>query len=576
MIVSWIFRKSAGPILAGIILLAFCSTAWGQTPTPTPMPICTPPTPSISSPTLPTDAESCANNGITQFDDFSWRSFIALIWPAAKDQRGVPDTTQTNFPVNVPLVFETYKADWETFPPPNSPNPPPAPAPWTSFAGTTSPCGSSVDVGWGDVLLAADTKFGNLGLAGFGNFFVGPIISSGFAQSTAQQHYLRYQASYNQTEYNQILNNQWYLQSKLGNVTFCSNGATIGGQQCPAENSVDLKSSWMDMDGVPANLQSRYYTKQAWVFDPVSGKCSQRTMGLLGLHIVSKTPARPQWIWSTFEQIDNVPVVTGATPTSNTAFNLNDGNPSNPMPGQDPYCVPGQPGNQNGCPGTPPPPAVMPNDASQAKRFNVTRTQPIGIGYPSPKSDQTTPATNASYQALLAKGAPNSPWQYYQLVMTQWPVPGKTPANAGDPAHSVPGTIPSLSCVQTVKGHYPQQCSFANVTMETFDQSSIYSGCMNCHNFTAHPNGPGSPGNDFLWSLAVNAYAPPAPAGLAAAAKARSRVAPSSLAAFQAMAALQKNAITQNKALMKKKPGAKHKTKAPAKETATPSKPTDK
>ena len=103
---------------------------------------------------------------------------------AAKGKRGVPDTSQTNFLVNVPLVFETYKADWESFPPPTSPNPPPAPAPWTSFAGTTNPCGSSVNVGWGDVLLASDTKFGNLGLAGFGNFFVGPVISSGFAQST--------------------------------------------------------------------------------------------------------------------------------------------------------------------------------------------------------------------------------------------------------------------------------------------------------------------------------------------------------------------------------------------------------
>ena len=566
MALSCIRPRIAGPAVAGIILFALCSTAWGQTPTPTPMPICPAPTPSISSSTLPTEALPCANNGITQFDDFSWRSFIALIWPAANGQRGVPDTSKTNFPVNVPLVFETYKADWETFPPPTSPNPPPAPAPWTSFAGTTNPCGSSVNVGWGDVLLASDTKFGNLGLAGFGNFFVGPVISSGFAQSTAQQHYLRYQASYNQTEYNQILNNQWYLQSKLGNVTFCSNGATVGGQQCPAENSVDLKSSWMDMDGVPANLQSRYYTKQAWVFDPNTNKCTQRTMGLVGLHIVSKTPARPQWIWSTFEQIDNVPVVTGATPTSNKQFNLNDGNAANTMPPSDPYCVPGQPGNQNDCPGTPPPPAVMPADASQAKRFNVTRSQPIGIGYPSPKNDQTTPATNASYQALLAKAAPNSPWQYYQLVMTQWPVPGNTPANPGFTGFSVPGTIPSLSCVQTVKGHYAQGCSFANVTMETFDQGSIGTGCMSCHNFTAHPNGPKSPGNDFLWSLAVNAYAPPAPAGLTAAAKARARFAPSSVAAFKGLAGLQRGAITQNKALMKKtKPAAKPRAKAPAK-----------
>lgn len=554
MVLSCILSRVAGPAVAGIILLALCPTAWGQ------MPICPPPAPSISSPALPTDALPCANNGITQFDDFSWRSFIALIWPAANGQRGVPDAAQTNFPVNVPLVFETYKADWESFPPTTSPNPPPAPAPWKNFAGTTNPCGSSVNVGWGDLLLASDTKFGNLGLAGFGNFFVGPVISSGFAQSTAQQHYLRYQASYNETEYNQILNNQWYLQAKLGNVTFCSNGATVSGQQCPAENSVDLKSSWMDMDGVPANLQSRYYTKQAWVFDPITDKCSQRTMGLVGLHIVSKTPSRPQWIWSTFEQIDNVPVVAGATPTSNTQFNLNDGNASNTMPSSDPYCVPGQPGNQNGCPGTPPPPAVIPADASQAKRFNVTRVQPIGIGYPPGKPDQTTPATNAAYQALLAKAAPNSPWQYYQLVMTQWPVPGNTPANPGFTKFSFPGTIKGLLC--------PTGCSFANVTMETFDQNSVSKGCMNCHNFTAHPNGPGSPGDDFLWSLAVNAYAPPAPAGLTAAAKARSRFAPSSVAAFKGLAALQHSAITENKVRMKKtKPAAKPKAKAPAKPT---------
>lgn len=539
------FRRIDGLIAAAIIVFALCPIAWGQTPTP----ICPAPDPSISSPTLPTDAQPCANNGITQFDDFSWRSFIALIWPAANGQRGVPDPTKTDFPVTGPLVFETYKADWESFPPPNSPNPPPAPAPWTSFAGANNPCGAGVNVGWGDLVLASYTKFGNLGLAGFGPFFVGPVISSGFA-GTQQQHYLRYQASYNQTEYNQILNNKWYLQANLGNVTFCSNGATVGGQPCPAENSVDLKSSWVDMDGIPANLQSRYYTKQALVLDPTTGQCTKRTMGLVGLHIVSKSPTRPQWIWSTFEQIDNVPVVTGATPTSNTAFNLNDGNPSNTMPPSDPYCVPGQ----SGCPGpgNPPNPAPMPADATQAKRFNVTRTQPIGIGYPSPQNDQTTPATNANYQALLAKAAPNSPWQYYQLVMTQWPVPGTTPSNPGDPNHSFPGNIANLSCTQSVTGHYAQNCSFANVTLETFDQSSIFTGCMNCHNATAHPQGPTQPGNDFLWSLAVNAYPPPGSVSQTTLAARKSGLHPTTIAAFKSLLALQKNAVAANKAQLRK------------------------
>src|SRR5947209_3082489 len=153
--VSRIASRSA----AGAVFAMLCSTAWAQQ--------CPAPAPSISSSTLPTDVsnqvQQC-DNGINFFDDFSWRSFVALIWPAANGQRGVPDTGSTNFPVDRPLVFETYKADWESFPPPGSPNPPPAPSSWTSFAGTATPCGASVNAGWGDVVLASFSKFGNLGL----------------------------------------------------------------------------------------------------------------------------------------------------------------------------------------------------------------------------------------------------------------------------------------------------------------------------------------------------------------------------------------------------------------------------
>jgi hypothetical protein len=526
--IAGMLGRIAGTTAAGMILLALCSTA-GAAP-------CSAPTPSISSPTLPVDVSNQVlqcDNGINFFDDFSWRSFVALIWPAARGQRGVPDTSQTNFPVDKPLVFETYKADWESFPPPTSPNPPPAPSPWTSFAGTANPCGSSVNVGWGDIVLASYTKFGNLGLADFGPSFVGPVISSGFVQPP-QQHYLRFQASYNKTEHDQILANKWYLQSKLGNLTFCSNGATLGGQQCPAENSVDLKSAWMDMEGVPANLRSRYYVKKAWVQDPASDpanpKCTQREMGLVGLHIVAKTPTRPQWIWATFEQIDNVPVVTGATPTTNKVFNLNDGQGA-PMPDNDPYCLP-----QNvGCPAKQPPPSAMPADASQAKRFNVTRVQRIGTP-PLPGAPDNTPATNSAYQKLLAAAAPNSPWQYYQLVMTQWPTPGSTPANQGRPDFTIPGS----------KKTTPVLSSFANVTMETFDQTSIIGGCMNCHNITAHP-GNKPVGNDFLWSLAVNAY-PDVVAPTAALARSRSRFNPSTDLAFKALLELKRNEFIENKA----------------------------
>src|SRR5215510_11763206 len=51
-------------------------------------------------------------NAIAFFDDYSWRSFIALVWPALPGQRGVPDTTKTVDGAG-PRVFETYKGLWE-------------------------------------------------------------------------------------------------------------------------------------------------------------------------------------------------------------------------------------------------------------------------------------------------------------------------------------------------------------------------------------------------------------------------------------------------------------------------------
>src|SRR6516165_4049839 len=49
-------------------------------------------------------------NPIAFFDDFSWRSFIAMVWPVQPGMRGVPDTSGSIDPVSGPLVFETLKA----------------------------------------------------------------------------------------------------------------------------------------------------------------------------------------------------------------------------------------------------------------------------------------------------------------------------------------------------------------------------------------------------------------------------------------------------------------------------------
>jgi len=52
----------------------------------------------------------------SSYDDFSWRSFIALAWPAKDGERGVPDGGLTlGSAAGRPTVFETFKSEWELF-----------------------------------------------------------------------------------------------------------------------------------------------------------------------------------------------------------------------------------------------------------------------------------------------------------------------------------------------------------------------------------------------------------------------------------------------------------------------------
>jgi hypothetical protein len=89
--------------------------------------------------------------------------------------------------------------------------------------------------------------------------------------------------------------------------------------------------------------------------------------------------------------------------------------------------------------------------------------------------------TNDGYRQKLA----GTIWQNYQLVMTQWPLAPNSPATPG-----------------TIRSTFPGQgasSAFANTTLETWDQSDVKTGCMNCHNVARMKT-------DFVWSLKINAF----------------------------------------------------------------------
>ena len=420
--------------LVGALALAVVavSPAWGQAPVPV-----------INSSVVPTDVSIPAGfpgNPIAFFDDYSWRTFIALVWPGEKNQRGVPDTTKTVDGAG-PRVFETYKSLEEVFHVDGS-----APTAFNAFDPPKyNPCG--VQKAWGDLTLGSFSKFSNLDQAGFG-FLVGPLISQ-------NKNYVRFLTLYNQTEFNEILTKQWYVRANLpATLTF-------------PFGSIDVKSSWIIMQNV--RRPERFYTRPATVLDPVTGNCSTKTVGLVGLHIVQKTPSRPQWIWTTFEQVDNLfseqfvqgqgkpPFLGGFVNDATFNFGPFD---KTPMPSTNPYHL-----NRVLTPPT-------------AAPFNVVRVKPIHT---------STQATNAAYHAALKNADSSSVWQFYQLVMTQWPVAPNSPSTPGTPMNTFPGLSPN------------DATAFANATMETFDQGDINTGCMSCHSTTqVH--------TDFVWSLNDHAF----------------------------------------------------------------------
>jgi hypothetical protein len=425
--------RSSPAALTGAALLVVTTQLSAQpmqcmSPPPDPPPV-------LLSPTLPADVCLPVQFGgipFRFFDDFSWRTFVAAVWPAAAGQRGVPDSAKVVGDVSAPLVFETYKADWEVFQPNGS-----VPAKWED-SGPTNPCPNVPSVTPQDLVLASFSKFGNLGQAGFGEL-VGPLV----AQNGT---YAMFLAGVNKPEFDQILANKWFLRANLNNVSFMPDAQ--------GNNPIDVKSSWVVVkNNVPD--PSRYYVRKAWVYDRASNQCTKEPVALVGLHLVTKTPLTPQWIWSTFEHVDNVP-----GPGATAPFAFNDGS-AVPMPVRNPT-------------GFPPP-------AQPPQPFNVTRLLPIS---------SETQALNAKYQSAL-KASGSGVWQFYQLVATQWPVPINKPANPGTPGFTVPGTITGATT------------AFANTTMETFDQRRLSTSCMACHDSTGRQT-------DFLWALQMHAFPPAA------------------------------------------------------------------
>lgn len=387
------------------------------------------------------------------FDQFSWRSFIALNWPADPKHRGEPlepDNPKIfrEPPAGSTTVWGSYKEAYELFGQGDR-----KPTPWNSYDIPVPVCRESTQ---GKKLLLMANKGGTL-LDGVDEAFSFPLIDQ-------NKNYAWTEVRFDKAQYEFIRKDQLYLAKNLATRQPISMPASRPPDKLGA---VMLKATWREM--TPADDASRYYTVEALTYDPTSKTCDSRRMGLVGFHIVQKLEQFPEWIWSSFEQVDNIERGPGATPM--TPISFNNGTP-----------VPATVGGWADRPDTKVPPLLPPTGRVPTQ---VTRLNPI----PDTPAGASTRDVNLAYQKLLD----GTVWRNYQLVITQWP------------------TKPDQFTIKEDGGIYPQNCGqpfpvdgCVNVTLETYFQSpgdaagAGGNSCMSCH-YTAGKS-------DFSWVLQRRAH----------------------------------------------------------------------
>ena len=252
------------------------------------------PTPAIS-PLAPADV--CIPDGFTDvavdyFDDYSWRTFVALVWPAAPGHRGLAAST-TPIAARGPRVFETFKPLWEVF---HGDGSAPSPAFDTYEGAEHNPCRTAS--AFGDLTIGSASGIDDIGQAGIGVLDPPLVAQNG--------RYVRTWTAFNRVEFDHLETNRFFLRRELPEIPSPRPERPV--IEFPT-GSIAVKAAWIDVAGLPAPLLKRFYTRTAVVEARSGGGCARVTVGLIGLHIAQKTPSRPQWVWSSFEQKDAVPPI---------------------------------------------------------------------------------------------------------------------------------------------------------------------------------------------------------------------------------------------------------------------------
>ncbi len=378
------------------------------------------------TPALLTSGMPCTVQAVAPFDldnlqhafDFnSWLSFLALNSPASGGVIGKDE----------PTVWERWQEVEGVFLPNGRP-----PAPWGSSPSRPSVCPNIPNL---PVLLMVGKTPGVLTDV-IQPFNTGPLIDQ-------SGQYVRFEIVLNKPMFEYIVQNRLYNQpgqkAFSGPVSFPE--ATLKpGQKVGTMGAIVIKSSWKLLDP-NKDRASDFHTAKVLIYNPplqnppAPEKCFEATVGLVGMHIVHRTDGEPQWLWATFEHVDNVP----------TQEEVDKKQLKNHYNFFDPKCLMCEINKQPPRPWNPAQSPFPGNYHSQIARVIDLMDDAKQL--------------NSAFQGILR----GTVWEHYMLVSTQWPTQAQSPTD--------PNGVPAPTFL-------------GNATMETYIQGKVpnsSSSCMMCH-----------------------------------------------------------------------------------------------
>jgi len=410
------------------------------------------------------------------FDIFAWKAFLALNWAANSD--GNPDQSKSFSDVQSPRVWEFWEPSSQIFLPHGE-----RPTGWSN-----NPSAAALDhfkAGWRMNITANEGK----------QAFSGPLIDQ-------NKNWVHYVSLVNRREFDYLVENELYnlegqaAYLKEHRIEFPQNDDLHYG-------AIEIKLAWKVLTpeeehsgrffvrrmpivryrpphALPAYSEIPAHKSGRTSDNGVTEKSEVKTVGLIGMHIAMRTRSSPQWIWATFEQVDN----TRLDPTTQES-----GHPLPPKPSLSDPDDPEALVLAN----------VLPpyNADGELQDWDESKElPPVEVLRLVPPA-QGTARVNTQVQAYL--GSSGSVFRFYELDGTQWPKHPRSPAIPGGQdsapqsiSHKTPGEVVPVYLTNAAMETYFQKGFQAAGPLEQDDRlgpnSSVDTkmvfgteSCVGCH-----------------------------------------------------------------------------------------------